>query len=35
MEAVMLDIEDGMNPAEAVGKWIEANQEKVKGWTEK
>jgi glycine betaine/proline transport system substrate-binding protein len=35
MEAVMLDIEDGMNPAEAAGKWIEANQEKVKGWTEK
>lgn len=35
MEAVMLDIEDGMEPAEAAAKWVEANQEKVKEWIEK
>ncbi|MDD3653146.1 MAG: glycine betaine ABC transporter substrate-binding protein [Desulfotomaculaceae bacterium] len=33
MEAVMLDISDGMDPAEAAAKWVEANQEKVKEWT--
>ncbi|MDD4170358.1 MAG: glycine betaine ABC transporter substrate-binding protein [Desulfotomaculaceae bacterium] len=32
MEAVMLDITDGMDPAEAAAKWVEANQEKVKEW---
>lgn len=31
----MLDIEDGMEPAEAAAKWVEANQEKVKEWIEK
>lgn len=35
MEAVMLDIEGGMDPAEAAAKWVEANQEKVKEWIEK
>ncbi len=35
MEAVMLDIDDGMEPAEAAAKWLEANQEKVKQWTGK
>lgn len=35
MEAVMLDIEDGMDPAEAAAKWVEANQEKVKEWVGK
>lgn len=35
MEAVMLDIENGMNPAEAAAKWVDANQEKVKEWTGK
>jgi glycine betaine/proline transport system substrate-binding protein len=35
METVMLDIEDGMEPAEAAAKWVEANQEKVKEWIEK
>ncbi len=35
MEAVMLDIEDGMEPAEAAAKWVEANQDKVKEWVGK
>ena len=35
MEAVMLEIEDGMQPAEAAAKWIEENQEKVAEWTGK
>ncbi len=32
MEAVMLDIENGMEPAEAAAKWIDANQDKVNSW---
>lgn len=32
MEAVMLDIEDGMDPEEAAAKWVEENQEKVQEW---
>ena len=35
MEEVMLDIENGMGPAEADAKWADANQEKVKEWTGK
>jgi glycine betaine/proline transport system substrate-binding protein len=35
MEAVMLDIENGMKPEEAAAKWVETNQEKVKEWTGK
>lgn len=35
MEAVMLDIENGMEPAEAAAKWVNENQEKVKEWTGK
>jgi glycine betaine/proline transport system substrate-binding protein len=35
MEAVMLDIENGMEPAEAAAKWVSENQEKVKEWTGK
>ncbi|NLJ76411.1 MAG: glycine betaine ABC transporter substrate-binding protein [Peptococcaceae bacterium] len=35
MEAVMLEIEDGMQPAEAAAKWIEENQDKVAEWTGK
>ncbi|MDD4334866.1 MAG: glycine betaine ABC transporter substrate-binding protein [Desulfotomaculaceae bacterium] len=35
MEAVMLDIENGMKPAEAATKWIDNNKEKVKEWTGK
>ena len=34
MEAVMVDVADGMNVAEAAGKWIEANPDKVAKWTE-
>ena len=34
MEAVMVDVADGMNAAEAAGKWIEANSDKVAKWTE-
>ena len=34
MEAVMVDVADGMNAAEAAGKWIEANPDKVAKWTE-
>lgn len=33
MEAVMVDITNGMNPKEAVKKWIEANSDKVSVWT--
>ncbi len=32
MEAVMVDIEEGMSPDEAARKWIEANQDKVNQW---
>lgn len=35
MEAVMLDIENGMKPEEAAAKWVEANPDKVKEWTGK
>lgn len=35
MEAVMLDIENGMEPSEAAAKWVEANQDKVSEWTGK
>ena len=34
MEAVMVDVADGMNAAEAAEKWIEANPDKVAKWTE-
>ena len=34
MEAVMVDVADGMNVAEAAGKWIDANPDKVAQWTE-
>lgn len=33
MEEVMLDIENGMSPAEAAAKWVDSNQDKVKEWT--
>jgi len=33
MEAVMLDIEKGMDPGEAAEKWTGKNQEKVSAWT--
>jgi glycine betaine/proline transport system substrate-binding protein len=33
MEAVMVDVSDGTDPAEAAEKWIEANQDKVAKWT--
>lgn len=32
MEKVMLDIENGMDPAEAAAVWVQENQDKVKGW---
>ncbi len=35
METVMLDIENGMEPAAAAAKWVDDNQEKVKEWTGK
>ena len=34
MEAVMVDVADGMNAAEAAEKWIDANPDKVAKWTE-
>lgn len=34
MESVMLDISNGMSPADAASKWIEENAEKVAKWTE-
>lgn len=34
MESVMLDVEQGMEPAEAAAKWVEANQDKVSKWVE-
>ncbi len=34
MEKVMLDIKDGMEPAEAAAKWVEENQDKVNQWIE-
>ncbi len=33
MEAVMVDITDGMDPSEAAEKWIAANPDKVTQWT--
>ena len=33
MEAVMVDVADGMNAAEAAQKWIDANPDKVAKWT--
>ena len=33
MEAVMVDVTDGMDPTEAAEKWIEANPDKVSEWT--
>ena len=33
IEDVMVDITDGMDPAEAAEKWIEANPDKVAEWT--
>ncbi|MFO1445445.1 ABC transporter permease subunit [Bacillus sp. Bva_UNVM-123] len=33
MEAVMVDITDGMDPTEAAEKWIDANPDKVSEWT--
>lgn len=33
MEAVMVDITDGMDPSEAAEKWINANPDKVSEWT--
>lgn len=32
MEAVMLDIQDGMTPDEAADKWIQDNQDRVNEW---
>ncbi|MEQ9763896.1 ABC transporter permease/substrate binding protein [Streptococcus sp. ZJ151] len=32
MEAVMLDMNDGMSPEKAARKWVDANQDKVKKW---
>ena len=33
MEAVMVDVTDGMDPTEAAEKWIDANPDKVSQWT--
>lgn len=33
MAAVMVDIQDGMEPAEAAAKWVEENSDKVAEWT--
>lgn len=33
MEEVMVDISNGMDPAEAAEKWIETNSDKVSKWT--
>ncbi|NEU30618.1 ABC transporter permease subunit [bacterium LRH843] len=33
MEEVMSDVSNGMSPAEAAEKWIDANREKVSEWT--
>ncbi|KHD44670.1 ABC transporter permease/substrate binding protein [Streptococcus hongkongensis] len=33
MESVMLDMNEGMDPADAAKKWIKANPEKVADWT--
>ncbi|MED3574696.1 glycine betaine ABC transporter substrate-binding protein [Cytobacillus praedii] len=33
MEAVMVDITNGMDPTEAAEKWIDANPDKVSKWT--
>ena len=33
MEAVMVDMTDGMDAGEAAEKWIEANPDKVAEWT--
>lgn len=32
MEAVMLKIEDGMDPEDAAAEWVEENQDKVQEW---
>ncbi|MBM7601691.1 glycine betaine/proline transport system substrate-binding protein [Virgibacillus halotolerans] len=34
MEEVMLEIQDGTDPAEAAADWVEDNQDKVDEWTE-
>lgn len=34
MEEVMVDIQEGMAPAEAAKKWIDSNSEAVQKWTE-
>lgn len=34
MEAVMLDIAEGTEPADAARKWVDDNQDKVKKWVE-
>ncbi|WP_257351357.1 glycine betaine ABC transporter substrate-binding protein [Pseudalkalibacillus decolorationis] len=34
MGAVMVDIQEGMKPAEAASKWVEENSDKVAKWTE-
>lgn len=34
MESVMLDISEGMSPADAARKWVDNNQDKVKEWLE-
>lgn len=33
MEAVMLEISEGADPADAARKWVDDNQDKVKEWT--
>lgn len=33
MGAVMVDIQEGMDPAEAAAKWVEENSDKVSEWT--
>lgn len=34
MEAVMLDVSEGMSPEDAAAKWVGANQDKVSKWIE-
>ncbi|MGT2958354.1 glycine/betaine ABC transporter permease [Streptococcus bovimastitidis] len=34
MESVMLDMNNGMKPEDAAKKWIKANKDKVKKWTD-
>ncbi|WP_453994144.1 glycine betaine ABC transporter substrate-binding protein [Bacillus nitroreducens] len=33
MEAVMVDVTNGMDPSEAAKKWVDANPDKVSNWT--